>query len=234
MTRLTSNSELTNCRSVFICGLFMIAIFGVMLAAPSSAAAAVYNVNSTLDLPDLVPGDGICNAGVAGCTLRAAITESDFSGGANVINVPAGSYVLTLGPYDDEFNGAGASTDTGDLDILDLSGFGLPQLTSLSINGAGAGLTIINGGGIDRVFDINNFAAGGASVDVTFQDLTITGGNAPTSPDGYNTPGAGIQFDGFNNQTFQPAGTLTINNCNITNNSAAGQGGGVLAIFGSL
>lgn len=233
MTRLIRNSLCTS-TSFFRMAIVVIAIVGYFAAAPQSASATTFTVNSTLDLPDLNPGDGICNAGVALCTLRAAITESNFIGGANVITVPSGTYTLTIGPFDDEFNAAGATMESGDLDIVDLSAFSLPQLTSVIINGAGAGSTIINGGAIDRVFDINNFSAFGAHVDVTFQDLTITNGNAPTTPDGYNEPGGGIQFDGFDNQTFVPAGTLTINNCNITNNSAAGQGGGILAIFGSL
>ena len=233
MTRLTRNSLCTSTSFVRI-GIVVIAIVGYFAATPQSAAAATFTVTSTVDAPDAVPGDGICDDGAGNCTLRAAVTESDFTGGANVINIPAGTYTLTLGPFDDEFNGLGATTDSGDLDIADFSAFSLPQLTSVTINGAGAATTIINGGDIDRVFDINNFAASGAHVDVTFQGLTITNGTAPTTPDGFNEAGGGIQFDGFDNQTFQPAGTLTINNCNITNNSASGQGGGILAIFGSL
>jgi hypothetical protein len=233
MTRFVRHSLCTY-TSLIRVGIVAIAIVGYFAAAPQAASATTFTVNTTLDLPDISPGDGICNTGVATCSLRAAVTESDFIGGTNVINVPAGTYTLTIGPFDDEFNGAGATPDSGDLDIADFSAFSLPQLISVTINGAGAATTIINGGDIDRVFDINNFAASGAHVDVTFQGLTITNGTAPTSPDGFNEAGGGIQFDGFDNQTFQPAGTLTINNCNITNHSAAGQGGGILAIFGSL
>ena len=233
MKRLFRNSLCTS-TSIIRMGIVTIAIVGYFAAAPQSAAATTFTVNSTVDAPDANPGDGICDDGLGNCTLRAAVTESNFIGGANVITVPAGTYLLTIGPFDDEFNAAGATMESGDLDIVDLSAFSLPQLTSVTINGAGAGVTIINGGDIDRVFDINNFSASGASVDVTFQNLTITNGTAPTTPDGYNEPGGGIQFDGFNNQTFFPTGTLTINNCNITNHSAAGQGGAILAIFGSL
>ena len=215
-------------------GLVTIAVAGYLLAKPQSAATVTgFTVNTTLDLPDINPGDGLCNTDVATCSLRAAITESNFVGGANVITVPAGTYTLTLGPADDEFNGAGATMESGDLDIVDLSLFSLPTLTSVTINGAGAGTTIINGGGIDRVIDVNNFAASGQAVNVTLNGLTITNGNAPNSS-GYNEPGGGIQFDGFDNQTFLPGGTLTITNCNVTNNTAAGQAGGILAIFGSL
>ncbi|MEO8436273.1 MAG: hypothetical protein ABI596_15330, partial [Pyrinomonadaceae bacterium] len=233
MKRLLPHSLRTS-TSLFLTGIVATAVMGYFAVVPQSAATlTTFTVNSTLDLPDLNPGDGICNAGVALCTLRAAINESNFSGGANVITVPSGTYTLTLGPSDDEFNALGASMDSGDLDIMDLGAFVGSTLTSVTINGAGAGSTIIDGGGIDRVLDINNFAAGGASVNVTLTGLTIRNGNAPVSS-GFNESGGGIQFDGFDNQTFVPAGTLTINNCNITGNTAAGQGGGILAVFGSL
>ncbi|MDQ3472278.1 MAG: hypothetical protein M3447_00930, partial [Acidobacteriota bacterium] len=233
MKRLIHHS-LRSPASLFLGGIFAIVVVGHFMVVPQSAAPlATFTVNSTLDLPDLNLGDGICNADGALCTLRAAIMESNYSGGANVITVPAGTYTLSLGPADDEFNAAGATMQSGDLDIVDLSSFALPTLTSVTINGAGAGVTIIDGGGIDRVLDINNFAAFGASVNVTLNGLTIRNGNAPISS-GFNQSGGGIQFDGFNNGTFVPAGTLTINNCNILNNTAAGQGGGILAIFGSL
>jgi Immunoglobulin domain/Immunoglobulin I-set domain len=218
-------------------GLAAMALVGYFVVTPQSAATVnTFTVTSTLDLPDLSPGDGVCNADnllPATCTLRAAIMESDFLGGDNVINVPAGTYTLTLGPADDEPNAAGATMESGDLDIVDLSAFALPTLTSVTINGAGAGSTIIDGGAMDRVIDVNNFAASGQAVNVTLSGLTIRNGNAPNSG-GYNEAGGGIQFDGFDNQTFSPAGTLTITNCAISNNLAAGQGGGILAIFGSL
>src|SRR6266498_4022264 len=233
MKRLIRHSLRTS-TSFILAGIFAIAIVGYFMTVPQSAATlASFTVNSTVDAPDASPGDGMCADVSGNCTLRAAITESNFVGGANVITVPSGTYALTLGPFDDEFNAAGATMESGDLDIVDLSAFSLPTLTSVTINGAGAGVTIIDGGGIDRVLDINNFAAFGSSVNVTLTGLTIRNGNAPVSS-GFNKSGGGIQFDGFNNQTFVPAGTLTINNCNITGNTAAGQGGGILAIFGSL
>jgi CSLREA domain-containing protein len=232
MNRIVSRLPL----STSIAAIIVAVVIASLLVHTRTALAMVssFTVNSTADVADANPGDGVCDDGSGNCTLRAAIMESDFSGGANVITVPAGTYTLT-GPYDDEYNGAGATLESGDLDIVDLSAFSLPLLTSVTINGAGASSTIINGAGVDRVFDINNFAVGGAAINVTLSGLTIRNGNAPTTPDGYNESGGGIQFDGFDNQTtFQPTGTLTISNCNITNNTSAGQGGGILAIFGSL
>ncbi len=232
MNRIVSRRPLSTSIVALTLG-FVVAVF--LFNAPKSAAmVSGFTVNSTTDAPDAVPGDGVCDDGAGNCTLRAAITESNFTGGANVITVPAGTYALTIGPFDDEFNGLGATMESGDLDIADLSAFSLPLLTSVTINGAGAGSTIIDGGGIDRVIDVNNFSVAGAAVNVTLNGLTIRNGNAPTSPDGYNEPGGGIQFDGFDNQTFTPSGTLTVTNCNILSNTSAGQGGGILAVFGSL
>jgi CSLREA domain-containing protein len=42
-------------------------------------AGRIFTVNSTADLEDRVPGDGLCNAGGGLCTLRAALTESELS-----------------------------------------------------------------------------------------------------------------------------------------------------------
>jgi CSLREA domain-containing protein len=55
-----------------------------------TAAAAVVNapfvVTSALDTPDAHNGDGICADSQGRCTLRAAITESNWQNGANTIN----------------------------------------------------------------------------------------------------------------------------------------------------
>src|SRR5690242_20058781 len=81
-------------------------------------------VTFTVDSTADTPGD----CGVAGqCTLRAAITAANNAGGANIVVVPSGTYTLT--------NGALAPTGT------------------LTINGAGAGTTAIDGNNADRVFD---------------------------------------------------------------------------------
>ncbi len=100
----------------------------------------ILTVNAFTDGTDAKPGDGICETATGNnvCTLRAAIMETNARPGPDAITVPAGLYTLTIpGPQED-----GATT--GDLDI-----FG-----SLIIQGAGSATTIIDGGGIDRLFDI--------------------------------------------------------------------------------
>ena len=137
--------------------------------------------------------DGLCNAD---CSLREAIGAANVNG-IDTITVPAGSYTLTI-------PGAGENANaTGDLDILD----------DLTINGAGQATTIIDGDGIDRVFHIH-------SGDVTFNDLTITGGSAPDL--GSDDDGGGIFNDGSSSDS------VTINRCAVTGNTAVvGDGGGI-------
>src|SRR5258708_2543470 len=191
MKRAFPSLESSHARNI-IPGLMLAALVVLLMGVQSSASAATFTVNSTVDSVDASPGDGNCADSLGRCTLRAAIMESNASGVPNTINVPAGTYTLTLGPSDDEFNFDGAEDSFGDLDILN---------TDLTINGAGAGVTIIDGGGIDCVFDVNNFSNFGNPVNATFTGLTIRNGNAPTSPEGYHQPGGGIQFDGTDNNT---------------------------------
>ena len=76
------------------------------------------------------------------CTLRAAIQEANALAGANTITLSAQTYTLTIQGFNED-NGA-----QGDLDIK----------SNLTINGAGAGSTIIDGNSIitsDRVLDTN-------------------------------------------------------------------------------
>jgi hypothetical protein len=203
-------------------------------SAPStiiSAVLATINVDTT---DDVISNDGACS-------LREAIINAnndDQSGsvdcaagaGADVINVPAGTYTLTIGPFDDEFNLNGATEISGDLDVLN---------DDLTIVGAGPGSTIIEAGsnntnGIDRVFDINNFAGPGIPLNFSLNDVTVRFGNAPTTVDGYFTPGGGIQCDGFDPSLPGSSGSCTLDNVVLDQNTASGVGGGILSIFGTL
>src|SRR6185503_19349311 len=86
---------------------------------------SVFTVNSTADLPDSVPtaANGVCQASNGLCTLRAAIMQSNHTGGSNTIMVPDNTYTLTLGPPDDEANTGGALEQSGDLDIFSWADF---------------------------------------------------------------------------------------------------------------
>ena len=164
--------------------------FPGLVATPTTAggvATASFTVTSTADAADASPGDGVCDDGTGSCTLRAAIMEANAVPGADAITLPSGSYALaTAGTGEDE-------AATGDLDITD----------DLTIEGAGAATTIIDGGGFDRVFHIL------ADSTVAISGVAVQNGNA--------TVGGGIR-------NF---GTLTVANSSLINNNAVSNGGGI-------
>lgn len=122
-----------------------------------------YNVTTTVDANDSNSTDGVCSiAGGGGCSLRAAITQADVATTFKTIRLPAGRFKMTIPPaynfYDD-------SSGT----------FAIIATSPVTIIGAGAGKTIIDGNGLDRVFTIATLS-GPESV-VSLHDLTITGGD---------------------------------------------------------
>lgn len=65
---------------------------------PEGTAALTFTVNTTNDAADTTPGDGVCNA-TGGCTLRAAIDESNAHPGPDniVFNIPgSGVQIINL------------------------------------------------------------------------------------------------------------------------------------------
>ncbi|MGH9192464.1 MAG: CSLREA domain-containing protein, partial [Acidimicrobiales bacterium] len=171
------------------------------------AAPATLVVNSTVDAVDVNPGDGVCATGAGTCTLRAAIQEANAVNDHNVIEVPAGTY--ELGAF-----GAGEdAAATGDLDIT----------APVTIAGAGAAATIVDGTGGDRVFHllpaIAEVELPDTSPDVTFSGLTIR--NGLTEEDG----GGIYSLSG---------GTLILDAVTVTGNTTTADGGGIHTATGTL
>lgn len=134
--------------------------------APSQATAKTWVVNTTNDSADTTPGDGVCNAS-GGCTLRAAIDESNLSPGPDTIvfNIPL-SGVLTInlktnlptlsdasGPMTiDGYTQPGASPNTDPLAsnaviLIQLKGTGPSSFDAFRISTAGnliRGLSLYN------------------------------------------------------------------------------------------
>lgn len=150
-------------------------IFGVILilatiaAMPGPALAEaptplVFTVNSTQDIPDLLPGNKECETSAGTCTLRAAIQETNFWPSADRINLPAGNYPITRIGDDN-------SAENGDLDIVN----------DLTIKGAGANLTTIYGNGDvtgDRAIHIYNVDAPNSVPTIRLIDMTVRGGKS--------------------------------------------------------
>ncbi len=133
---------------------FGVMAFALALALGSvPAMAAVFTVNSTADVADANTHDGICNDGAGHCTLRAAIQQADASGGANTVNVPAGSYRLGI----------------ADLTVANATG-------DLTVVGTGAaGTTVIDGQGALRIFNLHGGAV--VLINLVIQNGRVTVGS---------------------------------------------------------
>jgi len=137
---------------------FVLAV--VLLLAASPLFAATFTVDTTSDTVDANIGNGTCADASNKCSLRAAIQEANATvGGPHTINVPAGTYTLTITGRDEN------ASATGDLDIG----------KNMTIAGAGADKTIIDANYIDRVFHVFY------GLSVTFQDLAIEHGQPSAS-----------------------------------------------------
>jgi CSLREA domain-containing protein len=156
-------------------------VFGAL--SPPPALAASITVTTTAD----EYGAG------GGCSLREAIKAANdntaFGGcssgsGADLITVPPGTYGLTIAG-DDNTNAG------GDLDIRDHT----------TIQGGGTSTTVVNGNGIDRVFEVDPALTG---IMAAITDLTVRGGDDI----GGDVGGGGI----FNHTTLTLARVAVVDN----------------------
>jgi CSLREA domain-containing protein len=127
---------------------------GWLATVGDAAATTTFVVNSTADAVDALPGNGICATADGICTLRAAVQEAQAVFDDYRIQLPAGTYLLTI-PGVGESAGA-----TGDLNLAN---------RIVTFTGAGAQATIIDANGIDR-------ALTGFSARVLMYDLTVRNG----------------------------------------------------------
>ena len=131
-----------------------------------NAHAANFAVNSSLDARDSNLSDGLCATAQNNCSLRAAIQQANALDGNDVIELPAGEYLLTL---------TGANEDaaaTGDLDIS----------STVAILATDAAATRIVGSG-DRVIDVQLGAV------ASFTRVSISGGGGVSAGGGIRNAG---------------------------------------------
>ena len=172
-------------------------------------------VDTTTDVIDA--GDGLTS-------LREAIIAANALAGDDTIILGSGVFTLSIA-------GTGESAAaTGDLDITDTSG-------SLTIVGAGAGMTVIDANGIDRVFQVF------ASTVLDISGVTITGGNVVGSGGGFLNQGnltitasavsgntASLRGGGIKNDAN---GIVSVVDSTISNNFAVNDAGGGISNFGA-
>jgi CSLREA domain-containing protein len=179
----------------------------LLLAAPGLASAATFTVNTTVDAVDANPGDGVCETapGNSVCTLRAAILEANALPGADVITLPAGTYLLTLPGGGPTGQNLGIS---GDLEVNE----------DLTINGAGTTATIVDASDLtdpSQAFYARAFDLRGGST--TVNDVTIRGGHLGAAFGN----GAGI--------SVKPGATLALNRSTVSGNDGGHHGSGIYA-----
>ncbi|NHC13097.1 choice-of-anchor Q domain-containing protein [Motilibacter deserti] len=184
------------------------------------AVPGTLTVNTTADAVDTLPGNGTCATGGGLCSLRAAVQESNGLPGRQTIEVPTGTYNLTI-PSAGE--GGIDPAAAGDLDLTD-------DVTILGADRAG---TIVDANDHSRVFEVaplqdadishltvrdgTDSSGGGISVvtaDLTLDDVAVAD-NVSTGA------GGGIGTSGIDE-------VLTITGSIVRDNTASfGDGGGI-------
>lgn len=175
----------------------------VMLTIP--ARAGTFTVNTTSD------GSGVCTTDPATngvCTLRAAIQAAVALGGSNAIILPAGTYVLSQPSLCAPLATVGLTT--------------LCPTGNLTIAGAGAQQTVIDGNAQGRVFFVT-----GAGTNVALNGVTVRNGGGGVAIGGgiYNTATLSLTDSVILGNTgggIYNTGTLTLLNCTVSGNFGSG------------
>lgn len=203
------------------------------LLVTNVALAATITVTTTTDELN-TDGDCSLREAIQAANTDAAVDACAAGSGADAIDVPAGTYVVSI---------AGGSEDanaTGDWDIA----------SNVTLVGAGVDATVLDGGGIDRALDLRCVPdpdpEGATCLGVTHivvRGLTVRngasasgrgggirnagdGGSQATSPvtlleDCRVTGSSAVDGGGVGNE-----GVLTIRRCTLENNTAGTYGGG--------
>lgn len=185
-------------------------VYSLTVIVALFGSGCVLRVDSTADAPDANPGDGVCARAAPArgndqglCTLRAAVMEANATLAAESIEIPAGTYALTL-PSDE-------------------GGGPLVIERSVAIRGAGVGNTVIDADASD--YDGGEECPLGASSRRVF---TVNGGNVSiryaTLRGGVGQHGGGVRQDG---------GDLEISDASIERNFAFTGGGGIYVAGGT-
>jgi CSLREA domain-containing protein len=174
-------------------GALLAVLLCLALAGPASANT--FRVNTTADTTVA----GGCTTASA-CSLRDAVTAANAAPGST-INVPAGTFTLNTG-----------GTTLGELRAT----------TEMTIQGAGARRTIINGNDRSRIFTQESDADR-----LSIVDVTLTGGRTPAvdPPSGYNEDSPGDGGAVFAN------GPLSVTRSTVRDNGAQFGGGGLAGVF---
>src|SRR5262245_59561922 len=184
-------------------------------------APATFAVTTKLDVVDAADGK---------LSLREAVSRANTNPGPDTIKLPAGIYKITLPGHE-------SNNLAGDFNIQ----------SSVTIVGASASTTIIDGQRLDRVFDI--FGSGPSSINVAFQGVTIRGGLNDTFFGGggilvgnadlvvrdcvVTDNRTALVGGGISNAYAPGTGNVTLLRSTVSRNVAANEGGGLFVVGGA-
>jgi predicted outer membrane repeat protein len=156
-------------------------------------------------------------------SLRGAINAANAAGGAQTVTLGAGLFKLT------RFSTTETST-AGDLDVT----------CDLTFIGQNSASTFIDGGGVDRLFDVQ------AALNVSFQNVTLQNGLGQSGDSGgaVNALGGNLSFTNCilrNNSVSHSggainttSGNITLTNCSLIGNHAEAYGGAIDTTKGAV
>jgi len=187
-------------------------------------AANIWYVNVLTDSLDDLTTSGRCTMGNAlPCSLRDAVglanldaTSNIASGDADEIDIPAGTYPITY---------------NAGLDVYGDAGYHMEVEGPINFVGAAQGSVIVDGGGNDKIFSIDdpydpNSSFTQVAFDTYFSGMTLQNGSNPNNINttGTNPDGGVLDWDA------DGSGNLTFSSVTLQDSSTPwGHGGGVAA-----
>src|SRR5438034_6629972 len=145
--------------------VFPVAAVVALFSPPYAGSAASFTVNSTGDGPDLNTLDGVCDDGIGGCTLRAAIMQANATAGGDTI----GFSLPGPGPYSiAPTSPLPTVSDTLTIDGTTQPGFGGTPIVEIRGDSAGAnadGLVLSALNNVVKGLVINRFSANGITIE---------------------------------------------------------------------
>lgn len=202
------------------------------MAQTTSVTTTVDEVNGNTGSIALLTG----TPGGAGISLREAIlaANNEPNGSVVTITMPAGTFTTTI---------AGAAENLGVSGDIDVNVSAIAGMKTVTINGAGAGATIITGSTGERVFDVHPVSNPGSITfnlsGVTISNTTIASASGAALLLGRAGDISNISNCVFSGNSAPNSGAisqsssltvhdLTVTNCTFTNNTATSGGPGAL------
>ena len=207
-------------------------LLGLILSAPTLAATLTVTTTT-----DEVTVNGQCSLreAIQAANTNSAVDSCGAGAGYDTIVLPAGTYTLSLtgADVDDGVDTAFVSGEQayGDLDITE----------TVTINGAGAATTIIDGNQVDRIIQVHLYGG------LTLDGVTLRNGHSLSQSDWGGCLRANYATVSISNSVvdncqsaldggaiYSKNSTMTLTNVEVKNSTASDRGAGIAHYSGSL